>query len=1259
MNHPLKGFSGTARYAPKRLLGTGGMGAVYEVEDQTGGSRVALKLMLDANPARLLRFKHEFRVMAELHHPNLVRLFELGQHEGRWFFTMELVDGQNLVEMLLDQRSTGTSETLSHVETPPTVADRPQDSSAPTKEAPAKRDHMACDSDVLIRVVGQILDALAYLHDRGIVHRDLKPSNILVGMDGMVRVLDFGLASRADRTMQLSQEGAIVGTLPYLSPEQWKGAPASAASDLYALGCIMFELITGSLPYAGVPVHALATRVERAPPRLSDHVAGVPEPLVEVVHRLMSRDPAERPTIAEVRRVLGIDQGRSTPRFEKPATEIVSEELFVGRERELDVLSACLSRAARGTPQLAFVSGPSGIGKSALGSVLSRRASARGFICLRGRCFEREQLPFVAFDRVIDALTLSLRGWPANELAALRPALMKLERLFPTLGMLTGGQRDVSSPGRDPRELHRQVFDAFREIVAACQSRAPLFFVFDDLQWADEDSLALLESMLATLEGRIMVLGLFRADRPGAEQALTRLASGRDRTSIDLEALRSDDAIKVIDLLTKGGLEPDTSRFLASQALGNPFLLRALAEHVATAKDEWTSRLEGVSGENDLLRKMLDTLTPRAEQVLALAATAGGELSRPLLRETSGLGAREFDLAEAELLSARYVKAVPPPLGTDAPVHIDVYHDRIREVVYLGLEEERKKALHRTLALGIEAHPSDPGRDVELLVRHWTGAGDRTRRRRFALEAAERAEKKLAFAHAARLFRLVLDDPETSEGGEDPTAIAARWERVGELFECAGLHHDAADAYQRALQCWEGLGGSQAGRAPALIRLLGLVGVHRMATEQISEGRAAFARGLELMDLRLDRSPVERAAVIFSLRQKSVIAARFGGSKRPRKDASVVAAQVQFLDHLVRAFQPLWPLHAAEAGLRAQLVARQIDDQRIVQRSLAFGAAAPLFLGRCTPPMLNEAHRRLDLAEALAVKHDLPLGRELVQMNRAVVWLPTDMGRARRASESALAGIAKLGMSNSFDGYVARAYHLHVLMLRGDEDEALAATDFELDSGHENVINRSIALACRVRILARRGSVEEAEAALAMLTEVIKHKPLSRPHFSLVRTRAATLVAAGRYQEALAIWIAGDELAKETAARFIALDRSLWLEAQLEAAIWAARRGALAPELKELARRSASWLARNGAFDFCPLGYRALAYLEKAEGRERASVRALEEAVTLSATNTSPHHRWLCLEAARELAQLSLDQQTEAEELAGRGRFAFPPGWAA
>lgn len=166
---PALDFQGTRRYRPLRLLGRGGMGAVYEVVDTLTEGRLALKVMLAQEPQRLLRFKQEFRIAAELHHKNLVRLFDLGQEAGRWFFTMELIAGQDLLALL--RRPTPDETTLDPV--PAIVAGH---SSGPDEPDPAPpQAETACDLTGFRAAMAQILDALEFLHGQGLVHRDLKP----------------------------------------------------------------------------------------------------------------------------------------------------------------------------------------------------------------------------------------------------------------------------------------------------------------------------------------------------------------------------------------------------------------------------------------------------------------------------------------------------------------------------------------------------------------------------------------------------------------------------------------------------------------------------------------------------------------------------------------------------------------------------------------------------------------------------------------------------------------------------------------------------------------------------------------------------------------------------------------------------------------------------------------------------------------------------------------------------------------------------
>ncbi len=251
------------RYVIKRKLGSGGMADVYLAEDQELGRRVALKLLNERHAADeqfVERFRREAQSAAGLNHPNIVSIFDRGFAEGTYYIAMEYLDGRTLKELLVRNGPTPIP--------------------------------------VAIDYARQILGAISFAHRNGIIHRDIKPHNIVVGLDGRLKVTDFGIARSG--ASQMTEAGSIVGTAQYLSPEQARGAPVDPRSDLYSLGIVLYEMLTGKVPFTGdTPVEIAMKHLTQVPEPPSELRPEVPHDLDAVVMRSLAKEPEQRYESAE------------------------------------------------------------------------------------------------------------------------------------------------------------------------------------------------------------------------------------------------------------------------------------------------------------------------------------------------------------------------------------------------------------------------------------------------------------------------------------------------------------------------------------------------------------------------------------------------------------------------------------------------------------------------------------------------------------------------------------------------------------------------------------------------------------------------------------------------------------------------------------------------------------------------------------------------------------------------------------------------
>jgi beta-lactam-binding protein with PASTA domain len=246
------------RYRVIRRLGSGGMADVYCAEDQQLGRRVALKLLyrgLSEDAQFVERFRREASSAAGLQHPNIVSIFDRGEWDGTYYIAMEYIEGRTLKDIV--------------------------------------RERGPAPPDAAVDIVLQILRAARFAHQRGVVHRDIKPHNVLIDDEGRVKVTDFGIARAGASDM--TETGSIMGTAQYISPEQAQGHPVDARSDLYSIGIVLYELLTGRVPFDGdSPVTVAVRQVNEAPVPPMDVNPAVPPALDAVVLRALEKDPAHR-----------------------------------------------------------------------------------------------------------------------------------------------------------------------------------------------------------------------------------------------------------------------------------------------------------------------------------------------------------------------------------------------------------------------------------------------------------------------------------------------------------------------------------------------------------------------------------------------------------------------------------------------------------------------------------------------------------------------------------------------------------------------------------------------------------------------------------------------------------------------------------------------------------------------------------------------------------------------------------------------------
>ena len=703
------------RYQIQAHLGTGGMGEVYRVLDLEQDRVCALKIlneMMDEQAVRR-RFHREFQVLNRFQHPRLVRTYTWGFAEECPYFTMEYLPGKTLEKIIADRALLARFR-----------------------------------ASYFFTFVQQIAEGLAYIHAQGAVHRDLKPSNIMVleteeGIE--TTILDLGLAKfRHLHSVSITQTGAAMGTAEYMSPEQGKGLWVDHRSDLYSLGIILYEMLTGAPPFSGQnPVSVILKHIRESPPPMGQVNIAVPEQTQQVVLKLLAKEPVDRYQSAEElvralqsRFVLPDDEQRDVPIK-------VMRPQFVGRESEMKTLRAMLKDVLVGEQRVVLISGEAGVGKSRLVEELLGDARVYDFLSLKSAGREEGGQIYGA---LIDAFQ---------------------------------GMAGLMGRMPDPVETDKfSVMERWLQLLKRLRQKKPIVLCLEDIQWLDELTLEFLQYVLRDPEPCPFLLCLTCqwSNRESISEEVENFIHSNElagATHIQLENLpREEVGYLAASMLGERSIPPDALQTLFRETGGLPlFVVEAVRTLVnadvvrqnVSGGWQWGEFSETLLSDDisEVLYRRIVALPVVQQRVLEYACVFLSDFSFELLAAIW----RGDELELLDVLDDLIAERLLAACGEDEDRY-QFSQELYRRAIYDRMQDVRRRLLHREIGNALEG-TEDAEELTEELADHFAAAEEQDKAVKYMCLAGKKALEKHAYRQALRRFEAVQQADDAFESQAD------------------------------------------------------------------------------------------------------------------------------------------------------------------------------------------------------------------------------------------------------------------------------------------------------------------------------------------------------------------------------------------------------------------------------------------------------------------------------------------------------------
>lgn len=772
------------RYKVIERMGEGGMSVIWLAQDTKADEQLVIKVLKEESTSQrvedVIRFRREASAIAKLLHKNIVRTFAIGEYNGSSYIVMELIKGKSL-SSLLEEKAFFTHKQI-------------------------------------VEMISGVCSALEYVHGLGVIHRDLKPGNIMiVPGDGsetersfIPKLIDFGLAELREFSHRRQEE--IVGTFSYMSPEQSgiTGKPVDERSDLYSLGVLFYQLLTGELPFRGKDISQLLhQQVAKAPDPPGKLKEDIPKVLEEIVLKLLKKEQEERYQSAK-----GLSA--DLKRYQEGETDFVlgKEDRLVrlafrtrliGREEEISKLKDLLNQTGRGKGRVCLIRGKAGSGKTRLAEELRGYVYGKRGIFVRGRCFDQEnKIPYQPFKEALDEYIHTIQKMKEEERERVIGRVKEgvgewgeiVVRLNPLMKEILGDVPPLVQLQSD-RETKRFLMICSRLFRNLGHPENPVVVLLDDLQWSDEGSLLLLGEIVKDI-GRspLLIVGTYREDELTSTHSLMRLKREAEERGLPLEEI----PVRPFDypcmnrlvanlLFEDEGNTKEISRYLLEKSRGNPFFaietLRLLVDQkvVFHQKGCWVTNLQRL-GEIEISPTILDIVIRRIAlleeteiSLLSYAAVIGREFELELL---FGLTELRKEKVVSIVDRAIELQLLERSLGERGKVLF--VHDRIKDAFYQKIGRKKRAQLHLEIAKAIEGKNREGLFGVIFdLAHHYTEGGDKDKSLEYALPAAQRAKEGYANEEAIRYFTLAKGLLE-EKGGKGSKEWIETAEGLGEVY---------------------------------------------------------------------------------------------------------------------------------------------------------------------------------------------------------------------------------------------------------------------------------------------------------------------------------------------------------------------------------------------------------------------------------------------------------------------------------------------